>query len=994
MTPTKEYFAFISYQRGDEKWADWLCRKLEHYRLPVHLRKENPSLPREIRPIFRDKLELAGGVLADEIRSALDGSRFLIVICSPRSAQSIWVNKEVQTFIEMGRARQIIPFIIEGTPFSEDDGTECFTPAVRDLRGQDEILGININEMGRDAAAVKVVATMFGLKFDTLWQRYQREQRKRRRLIIGGALLFALLSLGIGLYIARQNAALEAANREITSERDRANLERDRAERANEDLSVANDSILRQHTLIEESNLELQDRNRRLAIERDRVLKANWSILASQSRFVAEKARQLTEEGNYVIARRLAAAVLPADIDAPTDRPYVSNAEYALWKSWLSDGAILQGQTERITAVALSRDGRIIASGEEFGGVRLWNAETGIQLNHPIKAHKNSIAAISFSPDGSRFATVSNDGIIKIWNTETGEEAAPPIEEKGVRSIAFSPDGKYIASGSKRISLWDLATGKRLDSEMKGHSGSIAFLMFSPDGDRIISSDSRTVGVWDVKTGELLFPMFDGTAPALSSNGKVLVTGDKKSLVFWDALTGKKMLTTKPLHEIGVRSIVIAPDGKRMITMGYNQTALLWDLNEFSYKKLSTSGGSFEAFFPDSKRVLSVIDKDIFIRSLDGLEKLKEYMMNYQTIEGNDSDNPVNSIAVSPDGRHIASGGDDGRIRIWDVGTRKLVMSILLDTSSVTATSVVDTSETFITDDVWASDLNPGNMVYSVAYSPDGKIIAAGSSDRAVRLWDARTGKLLRPPFEGHTSFVKSVAFSPDGSRIVSCGNESIRIWDVRTGRTVRVFEEPKSCFASVSFFPDGKKIVTAGSIVQVWDIESGRRTDMRTYDDASETVYSVAVSPDGSLIASGHNSVFLLWDARTGRQLPFSYKGQSQEISSIAFSPDGTKVAAASRDGCIRIWGVDSGELIMPELLTVFFDAEDYAEDYQPELDDYEFDLPECIAFSPDGESLIAGYFYGNIRIWDISLKNLLQKTRATYPPLTEDERKLYYLE
>ena len=150
MVQEKEYFAFISYQRKDEEWADRLRNKLEHYRLPSNVRKQDASLPKEIRPIFRDALELAGGVLAKEIETALQNSKYLIVICSPNSAKSPWVNKEVQTFIDFGREDHIIPFIIDGTPFSDNEETECFPPALRSLKGEKELLGININELSRD----------------------------------------------------------------------------------------------------------------------------------------------------------------------------------------------------------------------------------------------------------------------------------------------------------------------------------------------------------------------------------------------------------------------------------------------------------------------------------------------------------------------------------------------------------------------------------------------------------------------------------------------------------------------------------------------------------------------------------------------------------------------------------------------------------------------------------------------------------------------------
>ena len=203
------YYAFISYKREDEKWAKWLQKKLEAYGFPTALRKENPTLPSKIRPVFRDQSELSGGNLKDEIEKGLKGSKYLIVVCSPRAAKSPWVSKEVQYFIDHGRENNIIPFIIGGSPNAANPEDECFPEGLRQLSGEKEILGININEMGREAAAIKVIARMFGLRFDTLWQRHERSKRRRRLAIIVGVLLFAFVSFGIGVYMIYLNAQIQ-----------------------------------------------------------------------------------------------------------------------------------------------------------------------------------------------------------------------------------------------------------------------------------------------------------------------------------------------------------------------------------------------------------------------------------------------------------------------------------------------------------------------------------------------------------------------------------------------------------------------------------------------------------------------------------------------------------------------------------------------------------------------------------------------------------------
>ena len=187
MGQNKDYYAFISYKREDEKWAKWLQYKLEHYRFPININGRS-DLPKYIRPTFRDVTDLTPGLLAKEIGNALRSSEWLIIVCSPRSAKSPWVCKEAQTFIDIGRSDHIIPFVIEGNPFSIEANTECYPNALLNLTGSQELLAANVNEMGRDAAAIKVVARMFNLKFDTLWQRYERDQRRKMRFILSRAL--------------------------------------------------------------------------------------------------------------------------------------------------------------------------------------------------------------------------------------------------------------------------------------------------------------------------------------------------------------------------------------------------------------------------------------------------------------------------------------------------------------------------------------------------------------------------------------------------------------------------------------------------------------------------------------------------------------------------------------------------------------------------------------------------------------------------------------
>lgn len=175
MKENKEYYAFISYKSEDVEWAIWLQHELEHYHLPASFNGRT-DIRQELRPVFRDIDELAAGNLPEQIKSALENSQNLIVVCSPLAVASPWVNQEVETFISLGRTDRIFPFIVEG-----NSPKEFFPPALLKLPKNEERLGGDASKQGRDIAFVKVVAGMLGLGFDSLWNRYEKEKAEEER---------------------------------------------------------------------------------------------------------------------------------------------------------------------------------------------------------------------------------------------------------------------------------------------------------------------------------------------------------------------------------------------------------------------------------------------------------------------------------------------------------------------------------------------------------------------------------------------------------------------------------------------------------------------------------------------------------------------------------------------------------------------------------------------------------------------------------------------
>lgn len=314
-----EYFAFISYKREDEKWAKWLQKKLETYSLPIAIRKEKPELPNKIRPVFRDQSELSGGNLKAEIEKGLNSSKYLIVICSPRSAKSPWVSKEVQHFIDQGREEYIIPFIIGGTPNASNPEDECFPEGLRQLTGEKEILGININEMGRDAATIKVIARMFNLRFDTLWQRFEKAKRRRRVMIGLGAFSLIIASISVAVYISYQNNILEYTNNKLEIANYSVKQQRDSIKLVNAILNETNDSlvftknqILLAHDSLKKSNHsldllnhELIEANINLELEKKAVMERDRAIIEKSLSLLIASANTSMAQGELVDARKL-----------------------------------------------------------------------------------------------------------------------------------------------------------------------------------------------------------------------------------------------------------------------------------------------------------------------------------------------------------------------------------------------------------------------------------------------------------------------------------------------------------------------------------------------------------------------------------------------------------------------------------------------------------------------------------------------------------------
>ncbi|MDZ8137469.1 MAG: serine/threonine-protein kinase [Nostoc sp. DedQUE04] len=277
----------------------------------------------------------------------------------------------------------------------------------------------------------------------------------------------------------------------------------------------------------------------------------------------------------------------------------------------------------------------------------------------------------------------------------------------------------------------------------------------------------------------------------------------------------------------------------------------------------------------------------------------------------------VNSVAISPDGKTLASGSADKTIKLWNLATGKEIRTFT----------------------------GHSDYVSSVAISPDGRTLASGSADNTIKLWNLATGKQTRT-LTGHSSWVNSVAISPDGKTLASGSEDTtIRLWNLATGKEIRTLTGHSDYVSSVAISPDGRTLASgsADNTIKVWNLATGE--EIRTPTRHSNRVISVAISPDGKTLVSGSwDNTIKLWNLATGEEIR-TFTGHSSYVFSVTISPDGKTLASSSDDNTIKLWNLATGEQI--RTLTGHSNS------------------VSSVAFSPDGKTLVSGSFGKTIKIW-----------------------------
>ena len=888
METKQKYFAFISYQRDDEEWAKWLAHALEHYHLPSAPNGRD-DLPQEFRPIFRDIDELSAGNLPQQIHNALECSKHLIVICSPQSAKSPWVNKEIEEFIRMGKTDKIFPFIIDGIAMCKnpDDPEECFPPALRNLPKDDERLGANINEnghgnilrtcndcpikeehikqgdiydKGRDAAVVKIVAGMLGLSFDTLWQRYEREKAEEER--------------------------------KIREQRD--------------------------------------------------------NLLRAQSRFLAEKANQLVEEGDTYTARLLALEALPKDLENP-DRPYVPEAEATLRYS-ISEGTRIalpgrshicfdeygggswvekkHSSSSPCVIVFSPTNDTLFLIGTEDGSIHMMDASDGRTIKS-FYGHACAITSISFNSIGTKFASCSDDGSVRIWNIEDGFD---PSSDKIVfecdsivfdfisNDVAYSPCNNNIAIAiSNKIVIVEIDSGKILYT-LEGHTGKVNSIIYCPDGKHVISaSDDCTIRIWNIIGGKTIDILTEHSEPVnklsfSNVNNKLVSCSSDYSIVIWDL----KSYNIKAEYTFwgGSNFAFFAPEGNFFV---YENGVINWaeDYESITFDKWGTI---VDAKFSRDSRYIVLCSRDRFLQIIDTKQKGNAISLNspFSIKDAN--------VSLAWEGKRIIVYNENA-FCIWDSNSHKLLTA---KNEKIVNTNFCD------------------NILISY-------------KDNNISLWNLENGEKY-----GEIPNAKNCFFSPDNKYIVSINDNAISLLNRDNmeclQETKRAFDEERVEGEITYHYGTGLEnffIFYPRSLIVKFPTTkknclSKNNLQHNYYLDIDKEIVEIIEKVSNRTI-----SVLI---------------GHKSNVTKAIISNDGQYTFSISKDdNTIIIWDTKSGCII--KRLS------------EPNVSD--------VIFNPDNQQIISTG--DSIHIWSFhSLQELINRERERFKNrlLTPEERKKYYLD
>lgn len=906
-----KYLAFISYKREDERWAKWLQHKLEHYRLPSIARKEKPNLPIYARPVCKDTTDLEPGRLADKIGEKLAESRFLIVICSKRAALSEWVDKEIREFVTLGRADRIIPFIIDGEPNSKQEANECFPPALRTMSGEQELLGVNINEMGKDAAAVKCVARMFDLGFDTLWQRHERERRRRYwwgfAMVVTVAVVATIVALILQLQknqlLVNQSRAVAQAAMQLIDEGDIYTAQSLAMEVLPRDVEHPSRPIVpeAEAALRKAYSANFGKDFKSVA----RLLSKEWRIVDIAYSCYNDRVAIVTDyPDNYlyifdttngeICAKHDMSLVVPMAVQFCGDYLYIGGCNEALY--WADDEGGLAGgsagdigYSHDIVDIATSM-GTIVYATED-GKISILRASDMWDVGYEDVASFEtdySIHDIEISPSANRLVIIEGDRyrpssqdlrVIDIYSES--EHFGECIKSwrphtKTISDVDFYDDD-WVVTGSENgdVTVWNIATGDIHDQQT--YDESVTSLDFYSDG---ISKRGILIGF---RSGEVSLLITDIESD--TSYSQVVKVGDNpvEKLLFDESLAQFCAVTSSPYS-------TTMEDEVRLFARG-SGTAYKIDAD-------MSFGGAACQFSHDNQYLYISSEEDGSLSRviLEPYSPYSYWSGNIAHIErldwfddvvGSEYYNKRLKIRTNPANEMIAA-------QIGYYGPLYLYNPEIDEKICISADVV-------------------GNGAF--AFSDDGCLLAytfyenlpeENCTQYYVAIVDASTGEQVGERIKLDVK-AQQVRFTADNSQVAIICNRHTNVnfamlmtYDIASGELVDHIEYTSNIEA-FDISPDERVVALAlGAKIQIIDIES--HEILREMKGHTAVIQWIGFSPDGKCIASAAlDSTLRVWNIERGCEMlcePISY----YEMGVGAFCSDGVRLAFPGRDDCFHL--------------------------------------------------------------------------------------------
>ena len=572
------------------------------------------------------------------------------------------------------------------------------------------------------------------------------------------------------------------------------------------------------------------------------------------------------------------------------------------------------GVGEMDNAIAFSPDGQYLAVTSDIG---IWLYDTVTYKEFALLSNPEKVSTIAFSPDGKTLLSGAGGDQsnvkswkLNLWNVATREKIR--AFAGGNQSVAFSSDGNTIASAfGQSAYLWDIVTGQELAKlQHEGIYPRVNSISFSPDGTVLASgADDGTVKLWNVATGQNIATLTHKArvnSVAFSPNGKVLASGSGDlTLKLWHIATGTE-LTTIQARKI-FSAVAFSPDGK-ILAWSHGKTVKLWNI------ATQTDIATFEdsvfrinsiAFSPNGKTLATASTADGIVKVWDvetgnavdlGHTRLARY---------------YNPISFSPDSAVMASGALDGTVKLWDIATGQNIGSLpagergswvrFVLFSSDGRTIASRASRERVTR-LWevATQTMTGTLadrsVASWAFSPNSAILASGATDGTVNLWDIGIGQNIAI-LDGHVGKVNSVAFSPDGKIIASSSEKMVNLWEVATRQEIATIMSKKSIY-SATFSSDGGTLALNMSFsVELWDVET--QTLIATFARTTDywKIGSMIYSSDGEFMLMDFMGTMSLWDALT-QTLITTFKG---------YAPDERTFAAVTTNNTVLLGDIET---------------------------------------------------------------------------------------